>query len=139
MKNFSKIIVVLFAFLFISNVANAQYVYGPRDTVETSITQALDQIVEHANSQSKNGEALLWIGASSQVVGLCTMYIPYFSKKTNMTGYEKYDTAFYITGATFIAVGTVLDIIGIHKMIDGALDRRGVRISATAAGFTVDF
>lgn len=139
MKIFIKTIIAIFAFLLISNVANAQYVYGPRDTVETSITKNLDEIVEHANSQTKTGEALLWIGASSQVVGLCTMYIPYFSKKNNMSGYEKYNTAFYITGATFIAVGTVLDIIGIHKMVDGALDRRGVRISATAAGFTVDF
>lgn len=139
MKIFIKTIIAIFAFLLISNVANAQYVYGPRDTVEASITKNLDEIVEHANNQTKTGEALLWIGASSQVVGLCTMYIPYFSKKNNMSGYEKYDTAFYITGATFIAVGTVLDIIGIHKMVDGALDRRGVRISATAAGFTLDF
>lgn len=139
MKNFTKFTIAIVAFLLVSTVANAQYVYGPRDTVDTSITKNLDEIVEHANTQSKNGEALLWIGLSSQVVGACTMYIPYFSKKNNMTGYEKYDTAFYITGATFIAVGSVLDIVGIHKIVDGALDKRGVRISATAAGFTVDF
>lgn len=139
MKIFIKTIIVIFAFLLISNVANAQYVNGPRDTVEASITKNLDEIVEHANSQTKTGEALLWIGASSQVVGLCTMYIPYFSKKNNMSGYEKYDAAFYVAGAVFITAGSILDIIGIHKMVDGALDRRGVRISATAAGFTVDF
>ena len=139
MKNFAKIIITIFAFLLISNVANAQYVYGPRDTVEASITKNLDEIVEHANSQTKTGEALLWVGASSQVVGLCTMYIPYFSKKNNMSGYEKYNAAFYAAGAVFITAGSILDIIGIHKMVDGALDRRGVRISATAAGFTVDF
>ena len=137
-----KIIVLAITFLFClvcSNTVNAQYVYGPRTTSDEAIVQTLNSIANVADHDIKVGQDLLWIGVTADIIGVSSLAVPYFSTKNNMPKDENICKIFYTTGAVMLGVGSVLEIVGIWKIWDGKLDKKGVRISATAAGFIVDF
>ena len=133
-----KFIVVIVMCVVFSGISRAQYIYGPRVSDDV-IVENLNDIVEQANEQIRRGTDYIWLGLISQAFGAVSMQVPAFAVKNGMENFEDTSKAFYIGGAVLVVGGAILESIGICKRWEGITDKKTVRISATTAGFVINF
>lgn len=138
-----------------SFTAKAQYVYPQQTTEQGQVVQQkpinILQLPEYKAAQDKErkGKTLTFVGLGMQVVGAGLMFVP---TQTSYTYEDRYGAAFVtetnqvgvvctLIGAASAIAGSVMEVVGICKWINGATTIRDIRIaySLSNGGIVVAF